>query len=52
MNYEASHALNNPKFKRRFGVQRATFKRMVKAVKAQIPERLGSGRPAKDRGLN
>ena len=47
MNYEASHALNNPKFKRRFGVQRATFKRMVKAVKAQIPERPGPGRPAK-----
>ena len=44
MNYEASHALNNPKFKRRFGVQRATFKRMVKAVKAQIPERPGPGR--------
>ena len=47
MNYEASHALNNPKFKRRFGVQRATFKRMVKAVKTQIPALPGPGRPAK-----
>ena len=47
MNYEASHALNGQKFKRRFGVQRATFKRMVKAVKTQLPELPGPGRPAK-----
>ncbi|MEL6941013.1 MAG: transposase family protein, partial [Cyanobacteria bacterium J06598_1] len=47
MNYEATHALNAPKFKRRFGVQRATFKRMVKAVKVQISELPSPGRPAK-----
>ena len=47
MNYEASHALNGQKFKRRFGVQRATFKRMGRAVKSQIPALLGPGRPAK-----
>ena len=39
--------LNNPKFEHRFGVQRATFKRMVKAVKTQIPALPTPGRPAK-----
>ena len=47
MNYEATHALSTQKFKRRFGVQRATFKRMVKGVKAQIPKLSRPGRPAK-----
>lgn len=47
MNYEATHTLSAPKFKRRFGVQRTTFRRMLKAVKAQIPELPHPGRPAK-----
>ena len=47
MNYEATYSLSAPKFKRRFGVQRATFKRMVKAVKTQMPELRHRGRPAK-----
>ena len=47
MNYEATHSLSAPKFKRRFGVQRATFKRMVKAVKTQLPGLRHRGRPAK-----
>lgn len=47
MNYAASHTLSAPKFKRRFGVHRATFRRLVKGVKAQIPELPHPGRPAK-----
>lgn len=47
MNYEASHALNAQKFKRRFGVRRATFKRMVKALTPPSPKRPSPGRPAK-----
>ncbi|MEM6256619.1 MAG: transposase family protein, partial [Cyanobacteria bacterium P01_D01_bin.156] len=47
MNYEATQTLSGQKFKRRFGVQRATFNRMVKGVKAQIPELPHPGRPPK-----
>jgi transposase len=47
MNYETAQTLNPEKFKRRFGVQRSTFKRMVKGVKAQIPELPHPGRPPK-----
>jgi hypothetical protein len=47
MNYEATQTLSGQKFKRRFGVQRATFNRMVKGVKTQIPELPHPGRPPK-----
>lgn len=47
MNYETTHTLSASKFKRRFGVQRATFQRMVKGVKALIPEWPHPGRPPK-----
>jgi len=47
MNYETTHTLSAPKFKRRFGVQRATFKRMVNGVKALIPKSPYPGRPPK-----
>ncbi len=47
MNYEATHTLTNQKFKRRFGVQRSTFNRMVQAVTTQIPELPRRGRPFK-----
>jgi hypothetical protein len=47
MNYEATQTLSVQKFKRRFGVQRATFNRMVKGVQNQIPELPHPGRPPK-----
>lgn len=47
MNYEATHALSAQKFKRRLGVQRTTFNRMVRGVKAEIPKLSRPGRPAK-----
>ncbi len=47
MNYEATHTLTNQKFKRRFGVHRSTFNRMVQAVTPQIPELPRRGRPFK-----
>jgi hypothetical protein len=47
MNYEATQTLSGQKFKRRFGVQRATFNRMVKGVQNQIPELPHPGRPPK-----
>ena len=47
MNYEASQSLSTQKFKRRFGVYRATFNRMVQSVEAQISKRYRPGRPAK-----
>jgi hypothetical protein len=43
MNYEASQTLSHRQFKRRFGVQRATFKRMEKGLSANLP-------PARTRG--
>ncbi|MEO0739375.1 MAG: IS5/IS1182 family transposase, partial [Cyanobacteria bacterium J06649_12] len=45
MNYEASKPLSPQKFKRRFGVQRPTFKRMVNGLKAMLPKQPGPGRP-------
>lgn len=47
MDYEASKTLKPHKFKRRFGVQRPTFNRMVKGLKASIPEQPSPGRPPK-----
>lgn len=47
MNYEASQALSHSQFKRRFGVQRATFKRMLKGLNAQRPQVRWPGRPHK-----
>lgn len=47
MNYEASQALSHRQFKRRFGVQRATFKRMEKGLSADLPPARTRGRPAK-----
>lgn len=47
MNYEASKTLNSQKFKRRFGVQRPTFNRMVYGLKATIPKQPRPGRPPK-----
>ena len=47
MNYESSKTLNAQKFKRRFGVQRPTFKRMVNGLKAMLPKQPGPGRPPK-----
>ena len=37
MNYEASQALSHSQFKRRFGVQIATFKRMIKGLRPELP---------------
>lgn len=45
MNCEATQTLSNPKFKRRFGIQRPTFQRMVDGLKAQMPELPCPGRP-------
>lgn len=47
MNYEATQTLSQPQFKRRFGVPRPTFKRMLKALKTQIPHLPCPGRPPK-----
>ncbi len=47
MNYEASQALSHSQFKRRFGVQRATFKRMLKGLSHQLPQVKLPGRPHK-----
>ena len=47
MNYEASQALSHRQFKRRFGVQRATFKRMIKGLSPQLPLARVRGRPHK-----
>lgn len=45
MNYEAAQALSNSQFKRRFGVLRPTFNRMVKGLKTQLPQLPHPGRP-------
>lgn len=47
MNYSASQALSHSHFKRRFGVHRATFKRMVKGLRGQRPQTISPGRPSK-----
>ncbi|MGB3766268.1 MAG: IS5 family transposase [Phormidesmis sp.] len=47
MNYEASQTLSHSQFKRRFGVQRATFKRMVKGLSVGLPLVRLPGRPHK-----
>ncbi len=44
MNYESAQRLIPKSFKRRFGVCRPTFKRMVKALKEQLPKLSGRGR--------
>ncbi len=47
MNYESSQTLSHSQFKRRFGVQRATFQRMVKGLSAGLPLVRMRGRPHK-----
>jgi len=47
MNYEASQSLSHSQFKRRFGVQKATFKRMVNGLSAGRPPVKMRGRPHK-----
>ena len=47
MNYAASQALKHPQFKRRFGVHRATFKRMVKGLSTGLASVRRPGRPPK-----
>jgi hypothetical protein len=47
MNYSASQTLSHSQFKRRFGVYRATFKRMVKGLSAQHSQTRSPGRPHK-----
>ncbi len=47
MNYEVSQALSHSQFKRRFGVQRATFKRMVKGLSVPLAQPRSPGRPHK-----
>ena len=47
MNYEASQTLSHSQFKRRFGVQKVTFKRMVKGLSTGQPPVKMPGRPHK-----
>jgi DDE superfamily endonuclease/Helix-turn-helix of DDE superfamily endonuclease len=47
MNYETSQTLTHRQFKRRFGVQRATFNRMLKGLSGDRPEASSRGRPHK-----
>lgn len=47
MNYETSQTLSHSQFKRRFGVQRATFKRMIKGLSTGQPPVKIPGRPHK-----
>ncbi len=44
MNYESAQRLHPNSFKRRFGVRRDTFKRILKALKGQMPQPSGRGR--------
>jgi hypothetical protein len=46
MNYKTAQSQTPAQFKRRFGVQPKTFKRMVKAVKVQKPKQSFPGRPS------
>ncbi|MDJ0690766.1 MAG: transposase family protein [Xenococcaceae cyanobacterium MO_188.B32] len=45
MNFATTKSLTAEKFKRRFGVKKKTFERMVKAFKQQIPDTPRVGRP-------
>ena len=45
MNYANAKSLTAKKFKRRFGVEKKTFERMLEAFKQQIPEQPLAGRP-------
>lgn len=45
MNYIKAKSLSSKKFKRRFGVEKKTFERMLEAFKHQFPERPKAGRP-------
>ena len=45
MNYTNAKSLSAKKFKRRFGVEKKTFGRMLEAFKQQLPERPKAGRP-------
>lgn len=47
MNYEATQILSQRQFKRRFGVPRSTFNRMLKGLKTQLPELPHPSRPPK-----
>ena len=47
MTYESSDTLSHHQFKRRFGVQRATFKRMVKGLSTGLSIVRMRGRPHK-----
>ena len=45
MNYANAKSLPAKKFKRRFGVEKKTFERMLEAFKQQIPNQPKAGRP-------
>ncbi|ELS05610.1 hypothetical protein Xen7305DRAFT_00053580, partial [Xenococcus sp. PCC 7305] len=45
MNYANAKSLSGKKFKRRFGVEKKTFERILEAFKQEFPHRPKAGRP-------